>query len=72
MAGRRGCTLNAAPYGPAQPSPPAFWYSPTLRSKKLVLPCRLIISIQSNGLADPYMRSYPRATSRRSATNSMY
>lgn len=28
---------------------PAFWYSPTRFSKKLVFPCRLIISIQSNG-----------------------
>lgn len=28
---------------------PAFWYSPTLFSKKLVLPCNEIISIHSNG-----------------------
>lgn len=29
---------------------PAFWYSPTLFSKKFVLPCRESISIQSKGL----------------------
>ena len=29
---------------------PDFWYSPTRHSKKLALPSRLIISIQSNGL----------------------
>jgi hypothetical protein len=28
---------------------PAFWYYPTLFSKKLVFPCSEIISIQSNG-----------------------
>ena len=29
---------------------PAFWYSPTRFSKKLVLPCKEMISIQSKGL----------------------
>merc|ERR1712008_205703 len=32
---------------------PAFWYSPTLFSKKFVLPCKDISSIQSKGLEDP-------------------
>lgn len=36
---------------------PAFWYSPTRRSKKFVLPCRLMSSIQSNGLTAPYSLS---------------
>lgn len=36
------------------PVTPAFWYSPTRFSKKLVLPCMEISSIHSNGLADPY------------------
>lgn len=39
------------------PVTPAFWYSPTRFSKKLVLPCMEIISIQSNGLAEPYVLS---------------
>mmetsp|Transcript_26167 Transcript_26167/g.66464 ORF Transcript_26167/g.66464 Transcript_26167/m.66464 type:complete len:213 (-) Transcript_26167:457-1095(-) len=51
---------------------PAFWYSPTRRSKKLVLPCIEMRSIQSNGLATPYSGSQPSSLSSRSATNSMY
>jgi hypothetical protein len=35
-----------------EPITPLFWYSPTRRSKKLVLPCRLINSIHSNGLLE--------------------
>ena len=31
---------------------PDFWYYPTLLSKKLVFPCKEIISIQSNGFLD--------------------
>mmetsp|Transcript_2762 Transcript_2762/g.7158 ORF Transcript_2762/g.7158 Transcript_2762/m.7158 type:complete len:252 (+) Transcript_2762:620-1375(+) len=51
---------------------PLFWYSPTRFSKKLVLPCRLMISIQSKGLAVFQCFSQPRATKSLSATNSMY
>merc|ERR1712238_265499 len=32
---------------------PAFWYSPTRFSKKFVLPCKEINSIQSKGLLTP-------------------
>uniref|UniRef100_A0A8R7V5S2 Uncharacterized protein n=1 Tax=Triticum urartu TaxID=4572 RepID=A0A8R7V5S2_TRIUA len=50
----------------------AFWYSPTRFSKKLVLPCSEMSSIQSNGLVALYSFLQPSAMSRRSATNSMY
>ena len=50
---------------------PAFWYSPTRRSKKFVLPWIEIKSIQSNGLVVPYSGAYPSSPSMRSATNSM-
>mmetsp|Transcript_34634 Transcript_34634/g.81771 ORF Transcript_34634/g.81771 Transcript_34634/m.81771 type:complete len:224 (-) Transcript_34634:367-1038(-) len=51
---------------------PAFWYSLTRRSKKLVLPCSEMSSIQSNGLALLYSLGASSATSSRSAQNSMY
>mmetsp|Transcript_44410 Transcript_44410/g.144155 ORF Transcript_44410/g.144155 Transcript_44410/m.144155 type:complete len:213 (+) Transcript_44410:404-1042(+) len=51
---------------------PAFWYSPTRRSKKFVLPCIEMRSIQSNGLATPQCAPTPSSRRRRSATNSMY
>jgi hypothetical protein len=49
---------------------PDFWYSPTRFSKKLVLPCKLMISIQSKGLVELKCLGQPNATSNRSATNS--
>mmetsp|Transcript_33028 Transcript_33028/g.98277 ORF Transcript_33028/g.98277 Transcript_33028/m.98277 type:complete len:213 (+) Transcript_33028:448-1086(+) len=51
---------------------PAFWYSPTRRSKKFVLPCIEMSSIQSNGLLTPQCAPTPSSPRRRSATNSMY
>merc|ERR1712098_313507 len=51
---------------------PAFWYSPTRFSKKLVFPWREISSIQSKGLLAPNIFGCPRAESSLSATNSMY
>mmetsp|Transcript_19152 Transcript_19152/g.57762 ORF Transcript_19152/g.57762 Transcript_19152/m.57762 type:complete len:309 (+) Transcript_19152:200-1126(+) len=54
------------------PITPAFWYSPTRRSKKLVLPCIEIRSIQLKGLVLSKCASKPSSRSSRSATNSMY
>merc|ERR1719396_36104 len=51
---------------------PAFWYSPTRFSKKLVLPCKEISSIQSKGLLARKSFGCPKAESNLSATNSMY
>lgn len=51
---------------------PDFWYSPTLLSKKLVFPCKDIISIHSNGFFVWYTFFTPKATSNLSATHSMY
>ncbi len=48
---------------------PAFWYSPTLLSKKLVLPWREIISIQSKGFLLFQILPTPSATSSLSATH---
>mmetsp|Transcript_8228 Transcript_8228/g.20399 ORF Transcript_8228/g.20399 Transcript_8228/m.20399 type:complete len:213 (+) Transcript_8228:342-980(+) len=50
----------------------AFWYWSTRCSKKLALPCREMVSIQSKGLGVFHTRSTPSCTMRRSATNSMY
>merc|ERR1719410_1863491 len=60
------------PCGAKDDITPAFWYSPTLFSKKFVLPCKEISSIQSKGLEAPYSLEWPKAAKRRSATNSMY
>ena len=49
---------------------PAFWYSPTRFSKKLVLPCKEISSIQSKGFSEPKILLWPKAVNSRSATNS--
>jgi len=38
---------------PADAMTPAFWYSPTLFSKKFVFPCKEMSSIQSKGLLAP-------------------
>merc|ERR1740121_2763034 len=57
---------------PTEAITPAFWYSPTRFSKKLVLPCREISSIQSKGLLDPKSFGCPKEASSLSATNSMY
>jgi len=51
---------------------PAFWYSPTLLSKKFVFPCREIISIQSKGFLLLYTLGTPKATINLSATHSIY
>lgn len=51
---------------------PALAYSETLRSKKLVLPCKEIDTIQSNGFSALKYLGNLRATSSLSATNSMY
>ena len=51
---------------------PAFWYSPTLLSKKLVLPWSEIISIQSKGFLLFQILGTPKASRSRSATHSMY
>merc|ERR1712194_557413 len=51
---------------------PAFWYSPTRFSKKFVVPCNEINSIQSNGFDAMKILLWPKAVSKRSATNSMY
>ena len=51
---------------------PLFEYSDTLFSKKLVLPCREILSIQSKGFVVLYFFWQLSATSNRSAQNSMY
>ena len=50
----------------------AFWYSPTLFSKKFVFPWREIISIHSKGFSTLKSLGTPTAKSRRSATNLMY
>merc|ERR1711937_692040 len=65
---------NPAPsvFSDVEAMTPAFWYSPTRFSKKLVFPCREISSIQSNGLEDVKIFGCPKDTSNRSATNSMY
>merc|ERR1711953_726299 len=63
---------SAPPCGANDDITPAFWYSPTLFSKKFVLPCKEISSIQSKGLEAPYSFEWPNAAKRRSATNSMY
>merc|ERR1712086_1018498 len=39
---------------------PAFWYSPTRFSKKLVFPCREMSAIQSKGLVAPKIFGCPR------------
>merc|ERR1740121_1882671 len=57
---------------PAAASTPAFWYSPTRFSKKLVFPCKEISSIQSNGFCDSNIFGCPRDVSNLSAKNSMY
>ena len=49
------------------PCDPTSWYSDTFFSKKFVLPCSEIISIQSNGLDTLYTFEEPSVTSRRSA-----
>lgn len=51
---------------------PAFWYSPTLLSKKLVFPWRDIISIQSKGFLVFHILGTPKALRSRSATHSIY
>merc|ERR1712194_550628 len=51
---------------------PAFWYSPTRFSKKFVLPCKEINSIQSKGLLTLKILVCPNDVNNRSATNSMY
>ena len=51
---------------------PAFWYSATLFSKKLVFPCREIISIQSKGFERWKILGWFSDINKRSATNSMY
>src|SRR5436309_3321013 len=51
---------------------PDFEYSPTRFSKKLVFPCSEIISIQSKGFFALNSLGTPKATSKRSAQNSMY
>jgi len=51
---------------------PAFWYSPTLFSKKFVFPYNDIISIQSKGFLALNIFWYPRAKINLSATNSIY
>merc|ERR1712194_602898 len=51
---------------------PAFWYSPTRFSKKFVLPCKEINSIQSKGLLTLKILVCPSDVNKRSATNPMY
>ena len=48
---------------------PAFWYSPTLFSKKLVLPCSEIISIHSNGLTTKHFSCGVLTTKKRTVEN---
>merc|ERR1719464_530623 len=51
---------------------PAFWYSPTFFSKKLVFPSREMFSMKSKGLVVLYTLSQSSSTRSLSATNLIY